>query len=248
MRTVTRVLWFVAALALLPGAREGLAQDPIKIGFISPLSGAIAQAGKDMYSGCELFWEESGWQMAGRKLEVILEDNEGVPATALTKLRKLVESDKVHMVAGVILSNVAYALVPYIEAQGIPTIYPINSADDLTQRKRPKWLIRTGFSAGGNMHPFGEYAAKVLGYKKVVTISLDYAFGWETTGGFHKAFEDNGGRIIQKIWVPLNIQDYAPYLATVRKDADAVFVLALGRGRSSSPGSTPRAGSRPASR
>jgi len=167
--------------------------------------------------------------VAGRKLEVTLEDNEGLPATALTKLRKLVESDRVHVVAGVILSNVAYALVPYIEQQGIPTLYPINSADDLTQRRRPRWLVRTGFSAGGNMHPFGEYAAKVLGYRKVVTIGLDYAFGWETVGGFHKAFEDNGGQVIQKLWVPLNVQDYGPYLAQVRKDADAVFVVALGR-------------------
>jgi branched-chain amino acid transport system substrate-binding protein len=205
------------------------AQGPVRIGFLAPLSGAIAQAGKDMYSGCELFWEESGWQLAGRKLEVILEDNEGLPATALTKARKLVESDRVHMLAGVILSNVAYALVPYIEAQAIPTIYPINSADDLTQRKRPKWLIRTGFSAGGNMHPFGEYAAKVLGYKKIAMVSLDYAFGWEIAGGFHKSFEDNGGQIVQKIWIPLNVQDYAPYIAQLKKDVDAVFVLALGR-------------------
>jgi branched-chain amino acid transport system substrate-binding protein len=124
---------------------------------------------------------------------------------------------------------VAYALVPYIEQQGIPTIYPINSAEDLTQRKRPKWLIRTGFSAGGNMHPFGEYAAKTLGYKKISVVSLDYAFGWETVGGFQQTFEDNGGHVIQKIWVPLNVQDYAPYLSQIRKDADAVFVLALGR-------------------
>src|SRR2546422_3643593 len=152
-----RMLIAIVSLALLLGAAgDAAAQGPVRIGFISPLSGAIAQAGKDMYSGCELYWEEMGWQLAGRKLEVILEDNEGVPATAVTKARKLVESDRVHMLAGVILSNVAYALVPYIEAQGIPTIYPINSADDLTQRKRPKWLIRTGFSAGGNMHPFGE--------------------------------------------------------------------------------------------
>ena len=74
--------------------------------------------------------------MSGRKVEVILEDNEGNPATALVKARKLVENDRVHMIAGVILSNVAYALVPYIEGQEIPTMYPINSADDLTQRKR----------------------------------------------------------------------------------------------------------------
>ncbi len=219
-------LVIVSSLGL---ASEAIAQGPVRIGFLAPLSGAIAQAGKDMYSGCELFWEESGGQLAGRKLEVILEDNEGLPATALAKARKLVESDRVHMLAGVILSNVAYALVPYIEAQGIPTIYPINSADDLTQRRRPQWLIRTGFSAGGNMHPFGEYAARVLGYRKVAMVSLDYAFGWEIAGGFHKSFEDNGGQIIQKLWVPLNVQDYAPYLAQIKKDTDAVFVLALGR-------------------
>ncbi len=227
MRLLVTLVAIVFAAVGLVG--EAAAQGPIKIGFISPLSGAIAQAGKDMYSGCELFWEESGWQLAGRKLEVILEDNEGLPATALTKARKLVESDKVNLLAGVILSNVAYALVPYIDAQGIPTIYPINSADDLTQRKRPKWLVRTGFSAGGNMHPFGEYAAKTLGYKKVSIVSLDYAFGWEIAGGFQKSFEDNGGQVIQKLWVPLNVQDYAPYVSQIKKDADAVFVLALGR-------------------
>ena len=225
MRIVALLLGAVSLLAGL--ASPVRAQAPIKIGFLSPLSGAIAQAGKDMYSGCELYWKEHGMQVAGRKLEVILEDTEGQPATAVSKLRKLIDSDRVNIVAGVILSNVAYALVPPIEAAGIPAIYPINSAEDLTQRKRPRWLIRTGFSAGGNMHPFGEYAAKTLKYKKVVTIGLDYAFGWE--GGFHKSFEDNGGQVIQKIWVPLNIQDYAPYLAQVKRDADAVFVVALGR-------------------
>ena len=222
-------LTLLLAVAWVLAAGDADAQGPIKIGFIAPLTGAIAAAGKDMYSGCELYWQENGWQMAGRKVEVILEDNEGNPATALVKLRKLVENDHVNMVAGVILSNVAYALVPYIEAQEIPTMYPINSADDLTQRKRPKWLIRTGFSAGGNMHPFGEYAAKVLAYKKVVTVGLDYAFGWETVGGFQKSFEDNGGQVIQKLWVPLNVPDYSPYLSQIKKDADAVFVVALGR-------------------
>src|SRR5260370_29333945 len=228
MRTVGRVVLMVAGASVLV-AGERAAQGPIKIGFISPLSGAIAAAGKDMYAGCELYWQDLGWQRAGRKVEVILEETEGQPATALTKARKLVENDKVHMLVGIILSNVAYALVPYIEQQGIPSLYPINSADDLTQRRRPKWLIRTGFSAGGNMHPFGEYAAKTLGYKKIVTIGLDYAFGWETVGGFHKSFEDSGGQVVQKLWVPLNIQDYSPYLAQVRKDADAVFGVGLGR-------------------
>jgi branched-chain amino acid transport system substrate-binding protein len=228
MRAIAPVLAVVGLLVGI-GIDPAAAQAPIKLGFLSPLSGAIAQAGKDMYSGCELYWQESGWRIGDRKLEVILEDTEGQPATAVSKLRKLIDSDRVNVLAGVILSNVAYALVPPIEAAGVPTIYPINSADDLTQRKRPKWIIRTGFSAGGNMHPFGEYAFKTLKYRKIVTIGLDYAFGWETVGGFQKSFEDNGGQVIQKLWVPLNVQDYAPYLAQVKRDADAVFVVALGR-------------------
>ena len=58
---------------------------------------------------------------------------------------------------------------------------------------------------------------------------MDYAFGWETVGGFQHSFEEAGGQIVQKIWTPLNTNDFAPYLAQIRKDADAVFALFLGR-------------------
>jgi len=64
MRTVTFI--FLLATAWVLAAGDAGAQGPIKIGFISPLTGAIAAAGKDMYSGCELYRQESGWQMAGR--------------------------------------------------------------------------------------------------------------------------------------------------------------------------------------
>ena len=61
----------LAVVAVLGGvgeaAAQAAAQGPVKIGFLAPLSGAIAQAGKDMYSGCALFWEEAGWQIAGRR-------------------------------------------------------------------------------------------------------------------------------------------------------------------------------------
>jgi branched-chain amino acid transport system substrate-binding protein len=216
-------------MVLVMGANTALAQAPIKIGFIGPLTGSFAQAGKDLHSGCELYWEQSGWQAGGRKLEVVVDDSEGTPATALSKLRKQVEGDKIHIFTGIVLSNVAYALLPYIDQQGIPSLYPLNSADDITQRKPPKWLIRTAFTASQSSHPLGEYAAKTLGYKRVAVISMDYAFGYEIVSGFQRTFEEHGGRIVQKLWVPLNAQDYGPYLAQVKKDADAVFYLGFGR-------------------
>jgi len=63
-----------------------------------------------------------------------------------------------------------------------------------------------GSSAQPNQ-PFGEYAAKTLGYKRVATIGDDFAFGHETTAGFQRAFEDSGGKIVQKQWAPLNVAD-----------------------------------------
>jgi len=77
----------------------------------------------------------------------------------------------------------------------------------------------------------GDYAARTLKYKKVVAIAMDNPFGHEQIGGFQRVFEDAGGRVVQKIWVPLNALDFAPYLTQVGKDADAVcavFVAAQG--------------------
>src|SRR5207302_670911 len=107
----------------------------------------------------------------------------------------------------------------------IPMLYPVIAADDLTQRKPAKWVVRTGWASSQPSHPFGEYAAKTLGYKRIVTIGIDYAFGWEVIGGFQKSSEENGGPIVQKLWAPLNTTDFAPYPSQIRRDADAVFAL-----------------------
>ena len=72
-----------------PTASWAQAKGPIKIGFISPLSGGMAANGKDMLAGFELYLEQIGYQAAGRKIELIVEDDEAVPATGLTKTRKL---------------------------------------------------------------------------------------------------------------------------------------------------------------
>ena len=65
--------------------------------------------------------------------------------------------------------------------------------------------------------------------RKVATIALDYAFGWESVGGFERTFVAEGGTIAQKIWVPVSVHDFAPYLAQIPRDVDAVYALVLGR-------------------
>lgn len=221
-------LW-VALVLLLTVPADVLAQGPIKIGLLVPLTGAFAQIGKDMLAGNDIYLDEIGRQAAGRKIEVIVEDSEGNPATALTKARKLVEQDKVHLLTGGLLASTGYALHPYVDGQKVPATYPVMASDDLTQRKPAKWVVRTGWTTSQPMHPFGDWVAKTLKYKKVATIGMDYAFGWETVGGFQRSFEEAGGQVVQKIWTPLNTNDFAPYLAQIRKDVDAVYALFLGR-------------------
>ena len=225
MKRIAIVL--VVLIALTAGARS--ADGPIKVGFLVPLSGPYAQNGRDILNGFLLYLDEIKYRAGGREIQLIVEDDEAIPAVGLTKARKLVERDRVHVMAGGLLSSTGYALAPYIDSARIPMIYPVISADDLTQRRRSRWVVRTGWTASQPNHAFGEYAYRELGFRRVATIALDYAFGWESVGGFEQTFEEAGGRITQKIWAPVSVHDFAPYLAQVSRDIDAVYAVVLGR-------------------
>src|SRR5262245_6990446 len=161
-----------ALIFVPPGAAQ---RPPIKIGFSTDLTGIAAQPAKDMVNGLQMYLDEISNQMAGRKVELIVEDSQGSPNVALTTLRKLVEHDRVHIVAGVLFGHLGYALAPRIEEYKIPALFSVTAADDLTQRQKYRWVVRTGWASSQPSHPFGEYAAKTLGYKKVVVIASDYA-------------------------------------------------------------------------
>ena len=227
-----KVQFAVVVAALVVAAVHLRAQTetgPIKIGFLVPLSGPVAQSGRDILNGFLQLLDEVGYRAGGREIQLIVEDNEAIPAVALTKARKLVESDEVHLMAGALLSSTGYALAPYIDSMEIPMVYPIVSADDLTQRLGTKWVVRTSYTGSQPNHPFGEYAYNTLGYRTIATIALDYSFGWESVGGFQRTFEEAGGRITQKMWTPVSVHDFAPYLAQISRDVDAVYALFLGR-------------------
>ena len=228
-----RRLQFAVVLAALVVAgvllRGQAATEPIKIGFLVPVSGPYAQTGRDILNGFLLLLDEIGNRAGGREIQLIVEDTEAIPAVALTKARKLIESDGVHLMAGGLLSSTGYALASFVDSMRIPMVYPVVSADDLTQRLGTKWIVRTSYTGSQPNHPFGEYAYDTLGYRTIATIALDYSFGWESVGGFQRTFEEAGGRITQQMWTPVSVHDFAPYLAQISRDVDAVYALFLGR-------------------
>ena len=133
------------------------------------------------------------------------------------------------MFIGGVLASTGYALAPVSTRDKVVYIPPIAAADDLTQRDSAKYpyLVRTGWSSSQPNHLFGEWACG-QGYKKIAVVAADYAFGYEQVGGFQKAFEDCGGKIIQKIWPPLGTIDFGPFIPTIKEDADAIFTLMVG--------------------
>src|SRR5260370_27523437 len=104
------------------------------------------------------------------------------------------------------------AMAPKVAEYRGRALFPATAADDLTQRLKYRWVIRTGWASSQPSHPFGEYAARTLGHRKVAVIASDYAFAWEVVGGFQKTFEESGGQVVQKLWVPLGAMDLAPYI------------------------------------
>ena len=169
-----RVMWIGVLVGILIIPRLAFAQkEPIKIGFLAPITGPYAQIGKDMVDGANLYLEKTGNKLGGQKIELLVEDMEGQPATSLNKARKLVELNRIAILTGEAFANAGYALQPYVDSKKMPTLFPVVASDDLTQRKRGKWIVRTSWNASQSTHPFGEYAYKVLGYRKVAAFGFD---------------------------------------------------------------------------
>src|SRR5688572_7428577 len=221
--------WIALALGSLLGLSPAMAAEELRIGFLAPTTGIFAQIGRDMINGFQLYLDEVGGDFAGAKVKFIVEDEEGKPPVGVRKVEKLIRQDKVHMFVGGLLASTGYALAPV--STRLKTVYvaSIPAADDLTQRDLGKFphLVRTGWTSSQPSHPFGQWACD-QGYKRIVAIGADYAFGHEVVGGFQKAFEACGGRIIQKIWPPLGTIDFGPFIPTIKKDADAIFTLMVG--------------------
>jgi branched-chain amino acid transport system substrate-binding protein len=213
----------VAAAAAVAAGPSMAQKGPIKIGMLVPQSGPLAANGKDMINGFEMFFEENGYRLAGREIKFIVEDDEGKPATGLTKIRGLVEGQGVHLVTGPLSAGVGYAVAPYIHGRKVPAIFPIVAGDDLTQRKRSPYIVRVGWAGSQPSHPFGKWVYDNLKYKRVAVIAYDFAFGWEVVAGFQRTFEEAGGQVVQKLWPPLGTADFAPYISQLKRDVDAIY-------------------------
>jgi len=198
------------------------ANGPIRIGLLTIRTGPLASGGLDMERALTMYLKERDNTMSGRKVELLTADTAGVPATARTKAQEMVEKNNVHCLIGPLAAFEALAIDDYLRQIQMPTL-SVAAAEDMTQRHPNPWFVRASSTSSQCAHPLGEYAAKELNYKKMITIADDIAYGQEMCAGFQRVFEDNGGQIIQKLFPPLTVPDYGSYVGQL-KSADAIFL------------------------
>ena len=195
---------------------------PIKVGFLTVKSGALASGGLQMEQGMVTFFKERNNMLvrpSGRDDHRRHHRQPG--GQARTKTQELVERFNVNVLIGPLAAFEALAIDDYIRSSKTP-ILTVAGAEDMTQRKPNPWLVRPSSTSAQPSHPMGDYAAKELKLKRAITIADDFAYGHENVAGFLRAFEDGGGKVVQKIFTPLNAPDYGTYVSQF-KNVDCLY-------------------------
>ena len=193
---------------------------PFKLGLLTVKTGPLAQGGIQMEQGVVTYLKEKNYTFSGRKVDFISADTGGNPAGAKTKAQELIERDKVDVIVGPLAAFELLAITDYIAQQKTPLL-SLAAAEDMTQRRPNPYFLRASATSAQAMHPMADYAVKEMKLKRIITISEDFAFGYEQMGGFQQTFEEAGGKILKKLWPPIVTPDYTPYLAQIA-DCDAV--------------------------
>ena len=211
------------ALAMVPVH----AQEVIKMGALATLEGAFTVLGQDGIRGVELALKERNYMAGGKKIELVKGSSNGMPDSAVSATRKLVEQDKVQILIGPLSGSEGIAVKDYAKGQLQTTFLNGTSGAQETTLVSPApnfFRFSTDgaqWSAGLGSHSYSK------GYKKVVVVAEDYAFPYSQVAGFMMEFCKAGGKVLDKHWVPIGTKDYSSVIAKLPADIDAVYV-ALG--------------------
>jgi len=222
LTTSTRLL---AAAVLTTLAFSSSASETIKVGLMLPYSGTFADLGKNITDGFKLAIDERNGQIAGKKIEYVVVDDESAPAKANENANKLIRRDKVDVLVGTVHSGVAMTMARVAQGTNTLMIIPNAGANQLTGELCAPNVFRVSFSNWQAGYAVGAMMAKK--HKTAMSLAWKYAAGDEQTAGFKEAFEKGGGRILKHLSLPFPNTEYQPLLteiASLQPEATFAFV------------------------
>ena len=205
-------------------AEEEAAVEPIRIGVLAPLSGAFAWIGEENVMGVNIAMDEFGGEIAGRPVELFIEDTQIDPDVAIEKARALVNRDDVHFIIGPLSGSTSLAVKEASFEWPDVTVLPGGAANDITMREIAPNVYRNSFAGGQPLYALAQWALD-NGYETIATIGEDYSFPWDQIGGFAYVYCGLGGKITKAYWTPIGTTDYSSIITDLDPDeVDAVLV------------------------
>lgn len=214
----------LVAGTLLAGCAGEEGERPIKIGVLAALTGSLATNEEQAVHGIKLALDEVNYEVAGRKIQLIVEDVGEDPGLCLTKVEKLKLQDNVDLILGPCVTSAGLAIRNYIHENKILTIAWFCSSPAFLEESYSRYFFRSSHNSGHQPTGHSAYIPyTVNGYRKAVATALDYQAGHDEVKGFKEIFEGLGGEVIQEIYMPIGTLDYGPYVTQIDLDADFVW-------------------------
>ena len=206
------------ALAVLAG---GAMAEGVKVGMITTLSGGGAGLGIDVRDGFMLAVKQSGRD----DIEVVIEDDQRKPDIAVQLADKMIQSEKVDVLTGIIWSNLAMAVVPAATAQGKFYLSPNAGPSALAGKGCHPNYFNVAWQ-NDNLHEAAGAYAKGAGFKNSFILAPNYPAGQDALTGYKRTF---GGELAGELFTKLGQTDYAAEIAQIRASgADSVFFFLPG--------------------
>jgi branched-chain amino acid transport system substrate-binding protein len=216
-----------AALVLLLGAAldPAVAQEKIKLGVIVTLSGPAAALGQQVRDGFALAVKELGGKMGSRDVEVVVVDDELKPDAAVTKVKGLLERDKVDFVVGPIFSNILQAIHRPVTESKTFLISPNAGPSTYAGKDCSPFFYVTSYQ-NDQVHEILGKVAQDRGYKRIYVMVPNYQAGKDSVAGFKLDYK---GEIVEESYMPLNTLDFQPELSKIASiKPDALFTFMPG--------------------
>jgi branched-chain amino acid transport system substrate-binding protein len=220
----TKNLMLGAAFLALASS-PALAQDKIKVGMMTTLSGPSAVLGQHMRDGFNLFVKQNGGKLGGVAAEVTTTDDELKPDVAVVKVKALVERDQVDFVVGPIFSNVLQAIMKPVTDSKAFLISPNAGTSNFAGKQCNANFFVTSYQNDQNHEVLGKHAQDA-GYKKVFLMAPNYQAGKDSLAGFKRHFK---GEVLDEVYTQLGQLDFSAELAKIASmKPDAIFTFMPG--------------------
>lgn len=222
----TQFIGLLMATSLCLGAHTATAQEPYKIGVVSPVSGNYGDHGALERAGMEMALKELGGKILNRPVELVVLDSETNPDAAARRARSLIEKDKVKILMGGVSSSVCMAVGAVAAERNVVYICTNGNSDELTSTKANHYQFRVGASMAALGRAAATYAINNLG-KRWYFLTHDYSWGHSGTRWARDVLKKGGGSEVGEIKVPLGTRDFSSQLLQIRNSGAEVLMVTL---------------------